>query len=93
MPSKYTIPAHERRVCEPCEFHRCIRAKFAEGGPGTWREYLCTHPEAFERTGDPARDELSAIENAIDGGRFIGRTEKQPDWCPLLRAQPTKGAR
>lgn len=53
---------------------------------GGWREYTCEHPEAFGPTDNVALAELHEHARVRDGGRHIGKTEKQPDWCPLKRA-------
>lgn len=54
------------------------------------------HPEAFDDVtqamADPAKE---AIRQRMIGamakeGRHIGRTEEQPDWCPLRRQEVAK---
>lgn len=90
MPSEFKLPARTERYCEPCEFHKCTGALFTRIGPGGWKQYVCTHPKAFEPMqtfADPEKQRLAeklAAINARDG-RQIGKTEKQPDWCPLRR--------
>ncbi len=91
MPSTHEIPAHRERYCEPCEFHKMFSAMM--GGPGNvWRDYDCMHPEAHNfkpLSDDPniaaKQGELRA--RLREHGRHIGKTELQPDWCPLRRKQ------
>ena len=85
MPRIIEHPSRRQRVCEPCEFHRCIGALHVLSGAGGWRRYVCAHPEAFENTGNQKLDEMRQHISTFDGGRNIGKTESQPDWCPLLR--------
>lgn len=66
------------------------------GGPGNvWREYNCMHPEAFDDDkiapfADPEKEKIRQriIGSCLKEGRHIGRTEHQPDWCPLRRQSP-----
>lgn len=91
MPSEHTIPSRRERLCEPCEFHKMVNAMF--GGPGNvWRDYNCMHPEAFDDLNDgpmadPEKEKLRQriIGRMLADGRSIGKTERQPDWCPLRR--------
>ena len=61
------------------------------GQPGnTWRQYACMHPEAFDDM--PLSDDRAIRDKQIEmrtrhmqHGRNIGKTENQPDWCPLRR--------
>ena len=92
MPLTLTIPARTETHCCPCEFHKLTGALHVRIGPGGWREYHCTHPDAYEfqKDGTPIDPKLIALQKEIDGimqkeGRLIGRTEIQPAWCPLLR--------
>lgn len=62
------------------------------GGPGNvWRDYNCMHPQAFDDLdaplADPAKEQLRQriIGRMQADGRSIGKTENQPDWCPLRR--------
>lgn len=84
MPTDYTIPAKLEKRCEPCEFHKCTGSLHIRTGGG-YREYSCTHPEAFEPTDSTIIAELNGRLKQMDGGRYIGRTETRPDWCPLKR--------
>ena len=69
----------ERR-CEPCEHHKCMGSFHVRSGEGSWREYVCQHPAAD--------DELTPAGRALFGaGKYIGKTKKQPDWCPLRQSQ------
>lgn len=82
MPTTYTIPSYVKRTCYPCEHHKMVNALF--GGPGNvWREFNCMHPEAFDPEREKIRQRL--IGQMLEHGRSIGRTDRQPDWCPLLR--------
>lgn len=96
MPSTFEIPRRRERHCAPCEFHKMTAAMM--GGPGNvWREYVCMHPEAFDdMVREPLLPEKETVRQRLIGamlehGRSIGRTERQPDWCPLRR-QPGTGS-
>ena len=60
------------------------------GQPGnTWRQYACIHPDAFGdlKLSDDTeiRDKQIALRTRLlEHGRNIGRTERQPGWCPLI---------
>ena len=89
MPSEFNIPSRRERHCEPCEFHKLTAALMGQPG-NTWRQYGCAHPDAYEfgpLAADPAvaakQGELRA--RIRQHPRNIGKTEKQPDWCPLRR--------
>lgn len=84
MPTNITIPVQLKRICEPCEFHKCTGSLHIRTGGG-WREYACAHPDAFEPTDSPIIAEMIGRAKQMDGGRYIGKTEDQPQWCPLLR--------
>lgn len=52
------------------------------------------HPEAFDdldnvkvRTPEGEKLRQRLIGRLLKDGRAIGKTERQPDWCPLLRAK------
>ena len=78
MPTELNIPAKTEHRCSPCEYHKCIGALCVRQGPGGYREYVCQHPDA--------NDELTPLGRSLFGaGKYIGKTEKQPDWCPLRR--------
>jgi hypothetical protein len=89
MPSEQQIPQQSYTVCEPCEFHKMTSALYGQPG-NTWRQYGCTHPEAYEfepLSNDPA---IAVKQGELREGirrhpRDIGKTEKQPSWCPLKR--------
>lgn len=61
------------------------------GGPGNvWREYVCMHPDMFHDMAlsddQKVRDKQLEMRGRLkEHGRHIGRTELQPDWCPLRR--------
>lgn len=78
MPSEHQIPARTERRCEPCEYHKLIGAFHVRSGRGSYREYMCNHPDMNEGLTEAARA-------LFGGGKYIGKTEKQPDWCPLRR--------
>lgn len=93
MPSTHNIPARTERVCEPCHYHKMFSAMMGQPG-NVWRDYNCMHPEAFndEPLSDDAK--IAAKQGEMRGrmleyGRHIGRTEKQPDWCPLRKESAT----
>lgn len=88
MPTQFKIPARTERHCEPCEFLKqsnmiCSRLD------GIKCDYDCTHPKCYDDlplSDDPltrGKQEAMREQNA-KAGRFIGRTDKQPAWCPLL---------
>ena len=58
-------------------------------GEGGYREYACMHPASYDDIERPALDpEKEKIRQRLIGrlladGRHIGKTELQPDWCPL----------
>lgn len=85
MPHTVHFPAHTKIHCEPCAHHKCTGSFLPRIGEGGWHHYICTHPEAYARSSDPGVNEVHAAWRALEGGRTIGRTEEQPDWCPLLR--------
>lgn len=91
MPTTHKIPERMERHCAPCEFHKLTGAMCVRIGPGGWREYACMHPDASNEDTSvslTAEQQVLAAEiRALVGkdGRHIGRTEKQPEWCPLLR--------
>lgn len=90
MPTSHNIPAHVEHHCEPCEFHKvigCVRTRLPNCGAYT--EYSCSHPKAYEEPQmkmNPGWEKFLA--RVGRDGRYIGKTEKQPDWCPLRREQP-----
>ena len=90
MPTKHNIPSRIENHCEPCEFHKCTGSLHVRIGPGGWREYSCTHPKAFEPLPpqtDPEKARMyGRLEAMQKDGRNIGKTENQPEWCPLKRA-------
>ena len=72
MPSHFQTPAKWVMHCSPCEHHKRIASFHVRSGPGSWVEYVCQHPAAAGR--------------ALFGAwKYIGQTEKQPEWCPLRR--------
>lgn len=88
MPSIRQIPARIEKLCEPCEYHKRINAFY--GHSHSWADYNCMHPDAFEEIpplADPEKEKirLKLLEDAQKYGRHIGRTELQPDFCPLER--------
>jgi hypothetical protein len=85
MPHEFTIPAVLKRVCEPCEFHQCTGKLCGPPGGISWAQFQCTHPDAFEKSDDDRVNVMQARHFTIWGGRDIGRTEDQPEWCPLRR--------
>lgn len=94
MPTNFNIPSRRERHCEPCQYHKCFSAMY--GHDYSWRDYNCMHPAAFDDTFTPLSDDpvKAALQGEIRGrlkehGRHIGKTEIQPDWCPLKR-EPEK---
>lgn len=76
------------RVCEPCQYHECIGQFCVRQGPGGWREFVCKHPKANESLFTVENKAATALLKRLDkilnrDGRYIGKTDKQPDWCPL----------
>lgn len=65
-------------------------------GPGGWRDYACTHPDAHGPLPEGTTPEKALMIGKIRGfdlgGRHIGKTEKTPDWCPFLRNDDTPKA-
>ncbi len=80
MPSTLKIPSRTENHCEPCEFHKRTGALFVRIGEGSWVRYSCTHPEAFK-----PHEVFPRSMFLMQEGRDIGKTDKQPDWCPLKR--------
>ena len=92
MPTTLNIPSRTERHCAPCEFHKLIGCLHVRSGPGGYREYSCKHPAAYEPlpTNTPVEEAraIGRIETLLEReGRYIGRTEKQPGWCPLKREE------
>lgn len=90
MPTELKIPAQTERHCAPCKYHKMTAALM--GGPGNvWRQYACMHQDAF---GDMKLSDDQAIRDKqielrgrlLEHGRDIGKTERQPEWCPLRRS-------
>lgn len=76
MPTELHLPPRTEHRCAPCEHHKRIASFHVRSGPGSWVEYVCQHPQAD--------DELTPAGRALFGaGKYIGKTEKQPEWCPL----------
>lgn len=89
MPTTIRIEPQTRRICAPCKHHKCVGMLHIRTGGG-YREYVCEHPQAFEPTEDVVLAQLNAHNLAMDEGRYIGKTEQQPDWCPLNRDGESK---
>jgi len=85
MPSINKIPERTEHVCEPCQYHKLTGALHVRCGEGGWREYACTHPESFPVHEDPRVNAMYERHKVREDGRHIGKTELQPDWCPLKR--------
>ncbi len=88
MPTKFTIPAVSETHCRPCKYHVCIGSLHVYVGGGGWNEHACTHPDAYEplpEGTDPETAKIIGEMQAREVGRNIGKTELQPDWCPLRR--------
>lgn len=91
MPSIHTIPGRTERICEPCEFHKLFNAFY--GSDHSWRDYNCMHPQALDDIGALSSDpSIAAKQIEIrawlkEHGRHIGKTERQPEWCPLRRQE------
>lgn len=80
FPQTVHEPAKTYRVCGMCPHHKCIGALHVRRGPGGYRDYACLHPKAWPE------DHL--VRRIYEEGRHIGKTEKTPEWCPLLRQGP-----
>lgn len=95
MPTEIKIPERTERRCEPCTFHKLIGAFHVRTGQGSYREYSCMHQDAFrdllpEQYGSEHLKAKSIILNQVtnrEKERYIGNTEKQPDWCPLKKEE------
>lgn len=93
-PQKYSIPRRSVTECGCCKHHVCHSSFHARSGSGSWRDYACSHPDAFKDeslVGVPTKENaaslvahIAAIEKQNYGGRLIGRTEATPNWCPYL---------
>lgn len=89
MPSTINIPSRCERLCRPCPHHKMVGAMY--GSDFSWQDYNCMHPDAFDDDREPLADpEKEKIRQRLIGcmakdGRHIGKTELQPDWCPLKR--------
>lgn len=86
MPSERTIPSRTERLCEPCPHHKMMNAFY--GHNSSWRDFNCMHPDAFKELTSDLTPAQKAVLSKLDAlrateGRHIGRTDKQPDWCPL----------
>jgi hypothetical protein len=89
MPTTVNIPSRVERHCEPCEFLAktnilCSRLD------GISCDFLCKNPLAFDDTPLSNEPEVAAKQGEMRArmsqhGRFIGRDDIQPKWCPLLR--------
>ena len=96
MPSIVSIPGRTERRCKPCEFHRIDSAFY--GSDHSWQAFKCTHPQAMDDLAlpdDPVKAEKilemrKRIDELLGPGRHIGRTERQPDWCPLRKSENEK---
>lgn len=93
-PTTRTISAHTVVHCGLCKHHKLIGSLHVRIGEGGWREYSCAHPDAWESVaGDTPevaemRGRLRQMEADMSGGaRYIGKTEKTPQWCPFTRAK------
>jgi len=88
-PTRFTIPSRVTTRCGICEYHQCHSSLCTRSGSSGWRDYACSHPDAFKGEEVPGHEGLvahiEAIERQSYGGRLIGRTEETPDWCPFLR--------
>ena len=91
MPSTHEIPSRTEHRCEPCQYHKRTAAFY--GHDHSWQQYSCLHPSANDDLALPDDSEKSKaivarikeLESLTGGGRHIGRTDRQPSWCPLLR--------
>ena len=92
MPTKIEIPRRVETHCQPCLYHKLTSSFHVRSGPGSYREYACEHPDAFLFRHDgteidiKTRDLQAEIQRLQEReGRYIGKTENQPNWCPLKR--------
>ena len=89
MPSTHKLPARTEHHCEPCE-HLKRENMLCSRLHGISCDYVCHHPEANESGPLPSDPEKAARigelrAKAKEHGRFIGRRDLQPSWCPLRR--------
>lgn len=91
-PKTITFAAGRSTICGDCKHHVCVASFHVRSGLGSWREYACMHPEAWEPVASDtpavaeARGRLRQMEaDNNHGGRLIGRTDAAPAWCPFLR--------
>lgn len=81
-----------RTTCGLCKHHLCVGVFHVRLGPGGWREYVCTHPDRWEPVTD-TDPKLAAMRGRLEacaevsGGRYIGKTEETPQWCPFTRPE------
>lgn len=90
MPSIHKIAARTERRCEPCE-HLKRENMLCSRLYGITCDYVCHHPDAHNfgpLPSDPAKAaRLGELRSkTAEHGRMIGRTDLQPDWCPLLKS-------
>lgn len=85
FPEIVYYPARTEKHCGMCPHHKLIGVLHVRSGPGGYREYSCTHPEAWPETKDPRLARLCGKMSERQEGRHIGKTEETPDWCPLLQ--------
>jgi len=92
MPTKQTIPARTETICRPCQYHKVVGS--FRGHDTAWDDCNCLHPHAYDDVDciltPGERSEVAAVRKELDAitqreGRSIGRTERQPEWCPLKR--------
>ncbi len=93
-PTSISFPAHRETHCGRCEHHKCIGSFHVRCGEGGWREYVCGHPQAYEPLSKDVTPEQALAIGRLRAlterdGRYIGKTEKTPNWCPFLRPKET----
>lgn len=64
--------------CGLCRYHK---SHMQRSGRDPVYHHYCTHPDAEPKT---CLVGIAALNSLEPDGRFIGRSELTPDWCPIL---------
>lgn len=89
MPSEFRIDRVERH-CRPCDHLKFENAIY--GHDFVRGNYVCHHPEAHEFDSLSDDPKIAAKQGELRAsiskhGRFIGKKDTRPTWCPLLRTK------
>lgn len=94
MPTTLNIPQRTESHCEPCEFLKRSNMICSRLG-GIKCDYNCTNPKCYDDL--PISDDaltrgkqIAMREQNAKRGRFIGKEDIQPKWCPLLNHIPLR---